>query len=334
MLPDPVPRRRHRAPSRRTRPRTRPGSRRATRPAASCSSICWRICWASGAGESATERSLQIGQCSPARSAAPAGAWTPAAGARGPRRVRASPRPRSRRARRPARRPTSAPLTGAALEQRLDRAREPVGVDPADDPVDDPPGPVDEEGLRYAADAVRQRGLGVLVLDHRVGQPGLVHVVLGPVAGVLEVDAEQDHPGVAVALPGLVERVLLLVALGAPGRPEVHHDDLAAQLGQGHRRPVDPAEGEVGRGPADQRRGGGRRVPAESGGEHRDDGEHGHDDGPEQQQAAAHSDHPRAGELRGAARPRRSPPRPGGGAPARRPRRRRAPSPRRRSTAR
>src|SRR5262249_44805898 len=91
--------------------------------------------------------------------------------------------------------------------------------------------------------------------------------------GVLDVHTDHHHATITVGTPAALQDGGLVVARGlAPGGPEVHHDDLAALLGEGERLALEGGEHERRRRAADQRRGDLTGIEAKAVGEQREHG--------------------------------------------------------------
>src|SRR5215471_1419981 len=173
-----------------------------------------------------------------------------------PRR-RSPPSPPARRAGRGGRRAGPGPPRPSWLlgEEAVDVSPEGLVVERADVLRADAAGPVDEEGLRHAVDAVVHRDATAGVGSVGEGVAELGEEALGALLLVLDVHADEGHALVLVGLPAALERGGFLVARGkAPRRPEVQHHHAAAQRLEREVAAVEGREDERGGARADQRR--------------------------------------------------------------------------------
>jgi hypothetical protein len=87
-----------------------------------------------------------------------------------------------------------------------------------------------EVGLGDAGGAIAPRDVLARVADRRIGDAELAQEVARVRSDVLHVQAQQEHPVFAPALPTSLQAGRLLAARITPRRPEVQHDGRAAQL--------------------------------------------------------------------------------------------------------
>src|SRR5687767_9794420 len=138
------------------------------------------------------------------------------------------------------RRSATAAPDGRTSEESLEVATDHVLGHGADVLGADGARAVHEEGLGHAVDAIFHGHLATVIGRVRERQPEAADELLGRLRGVLHVDPNHDHAALAVRPPRALEHRRLVVAGGiAPGGPEVHDHDLAAQRLECQRRAVE-----------------------------------------------------------------------------------------------